>query len=501
MHPRIFYIAAIRLPTEKAHGLQIMKMCEALAQEGLAVELVIPGRETPIGGDTFEYYKVEKRFSIVRCRVLDLVRFGRIGFLLTTILFGLRAAWYAKLQRAEGLYTRDRVLALLLSVLLPNTPLLFEVHGREPRFLIRLLARHAQFIAITKGVADMLIAVGVAPEHILIAHDAVDLKDFLYPQSKAESRARLGISPEAKVAMYIGRLDGWKGVGTLLEASKLLPDVQVVIVGGESNQVEKLQAAYPNVQFLGYRPYSELAHNQVAADVLVLPNTAKDETSVHFTSPLKLFTYMAAGRPIVASDLPSLREVLDEESAYFATADDPEALAQSIRRALHEQRATGVAANAREKVEQHTWNARAENIMHFFDRTQSARGIVRPKHRQMLKFLIAGGLSTVANFAVLYTLTEFAHIYYLASATVAFIVAFVVSFLLQKFWTFDQNTGAAHTQITLYFIAAMVNLVATVGLLYLFTDLLHLWYMLSAFFTALIIAIASFFLYRSVIFV
>jgi hypothetical protein len=89
MHPRIFYIAAIRLPTEKAHGLQIMKMCEALAEEGVAVELVIPGRETPIKGDAFEYYAVEKRFSIVHCRVLDLVRFGRAGFLLTTILFGL----------------------------------------------------------------------------------------------------------------------------------------------------------------------------------------------------------------------------------------------------------------------------------------------------------------------------------------------------------------------------------------------------------------------------
>jgi glycosyltransferase involved in cell wall biosynthesis/putative flippase GtrA len=501
MHPRIFYIAAIRLPTEKAHGLQIMKMCEALAEEGVAVELVIPGRETPIKGDAFEYYAVEKRFSIVHCRVLDLVRFGRAGFLLTTILFGLRAAWYAKLQRAEGLYTRDRVLALLLSVLLPNTPLLFEVHGREPRFLVRLLARHAQFIAITKGVADMLITAGVAPEHVLVAHDAVDVKDFIHSQSKTESRARLSIPPDAKVAMYIGRLDGWKGVETLLEASKLLLQVHVVVIGGEPHQVEKLQAVYPSVQFLGYRPYSELAHNQVAADVLVLPNTAKDETSVYFTSPLKLFTYMASGQPIVASDLPSLREVLDDESAYFVAADDPEQLAAGIRRALEDERAPRVAANAREKAAQYTWSARAESIMRFFDRTQSARGIVRPKHRQMVKFLIAGGLSTVANFAVLYTLTEFAHIYYLASATVAFIVAFVVSFLLQKFWTFDQNTGATHTQVALYFLAAMVNLVATVGLLYLFTDLLHLWYMLSAFFTALIIAIASFFLYRSVIFV
>ncbi|MDQ5955135.1 MAG: Group 1 glycosyl transferase [Patescibacteria group bacterium] len=501
MSPHILYIAAIRLPTEKAHGLQIMKMCEALASTGSQMELVVPGRKTHVVDDAFSYYKVEQRFSIHTCKTLDFVQLGRFGFLITTILFALRAAWYAKRCGAEVLYTRDRILALLLALLLPGTPLLFEVHGREPRWLIRLVARHAQFVAITGGVADTLVALGVAPEHVLVAHDAVDLSDFSNPESKAVARTRLGITQNAQVAMYIGRLDGWKGVGTLLEASKQLESVHVVIIGGEEGQVHELQERYPNVQFLGYRPYAELANNQVAADVLVLPNTATDETSVRFTSPLKLFTYMASKRPIVASDLPSLREVLDEESAYFVVPDDTSDLARGIMHALTDGEAAQKANQARTNVERYTWRSRAESIVRFLDQTQAARGIVRPQHRQVVKFAIAGGLSACTNFIILFVLTDLFHVYYLVSATVAFLAAFAVSFLLQKFWTFEHNTGRTHTQLMLYFIAAMVNLLITIGLLYVLTDVLHLWYMFSALVTAFLIAIGTFFLYRSVIFI
>jgi putative flippase GtrA len=301
--------------------------------------------------------------------------------------------------------------------------------------------------------------------------------------------------------MYIGRLDGWKGVGTLLEASTFVPETQVVVIGGEEAQVEALRAQYPKVQFLGYRSYGELADNQAAADVLVLPNTAKDETSVRFTSPLKLFTYMASGKPIVASDLPSLREVLDEESAYFVAPDDARELARGIKQALGDPNAETKAHHARHKVAHYTWSARARTILQFFNQKESARGIVRPGHRQMVKFLIAGGLSALSNFVVLYLLTEFLHIYYLASATAAFVVAFAVSFVLQKYWTFDSTAGQTRRQLMLYFVAAMGNLLATIIFMYILTDLCHLWYMFSAFVTALVVAIGSFFLYRSVIFV
>lgn len=105
----------------------------------------------------------------------------------------------------------------------------------------------------------------------------------------------------------------------------------------------------------------ELPANQAAADVLVLPNTGTDETSVRFTSPLKLFTYMASGRPIVASDLPSIREVLDEQSAYLVTPDDAQALARGITRALSD--TGGRSARAFQLVQRYSWDERARGIL------------------------------------------------------------------------------------------------------------------------------------------
>jgi len=104
-----------------------------------------------------------------------------------------------------------------------------------------------------------------------------------------------------------------------------------------------------------------------AADALVLPNSAKAKISSHYTSPLKLFEYMASRRPIVASDLPSLREVLrDGENAVLVKPDNPRALAEGIERALSDaELAARIGRQAREDVEQYTWEKRAVNITTF----------------------------------------------------------------------------------------------------------------------------------------
>src|ERR1700683_1585425 len=115
--------------------------------------------------------------------------------------------------------------------------------------------------------------------------------------------------------------------------------------------------------FLVFRPYRELADNQAAADVLVLPNSGKYSISVRDTSPLKLFTYMASGKPIVASDLPSIREVLTDETATFFKADDPEDLARAINHVCGSNADANVRAlNARREVQRYTWDARARVI-------------------------------------------------------------------------------------------------------------------------------------------
>ena len=153
----------------------------------------------------------------------------------------------------------------------------------------------------------------------------------------------------------------------MLEASKLLPDeIQMVIIGGEAKQTAHLKKEYPQVIFLGFRPYRELAENLAAADILLLPNTGRNEISALFTSPLKLFAYMASKKTIIASDLPSLREILNEENAYLVAPDDEFALEKSVKSALNQKEISESKANsAYQDIQKYTWRARADKIINF----------------------------------------------------------------------------------------------------------------------------------------
>ena len=120
----------------------------------------------------------------------------------------------------------------------------------------------------------------------------------------------------------------------------------------------------------GYRPPSEIPLWLKAADVLVLPNSAKKDISKFYTSPMKLFEYMASKRPIVASNLPSLREILNKENAILLVEpDNPEALAQGIKQAMEDRNLVQtITQNAYDDVQNYTWEKRAEKILKFICR-------------------------------------------------------------------------------------------------------------------------------------
>ncbi len=357
---RIYYIADIRLPTEKAHGLQIMETCEAFARAGHEIELVVPSKHNTIAEDPFAYYGVATRFVVTTLRMPDLIRFGRVGFVLAQIWFSERARLQRAFWKADIIYSRDAF--VLLQYLLLGRRLVYEGHT-APTHISRFVARRAyRVVCISRGLRDAYVAAGVRPEYIIVAPDGIDCEAFANPEPQAAARMRLGLPREGKIVMYIGRLDGWKGTQTLLDAAALLPtEVHIVMIGGEPDQVASLRSKYPGVSFLGYRPMKELPNNQAAADVLVLPNTATDETSALYTSPMKLFSYMASGRPIVASDLPSIREVLDEGAAYIVAPDDAQALAHGIAKALCDDGTRP--AHAAELVQRYSWDARAQGIL------------------------------------------------------------------------------------------------------------------------------------------
>lgn len=364
---KLAYIVNARIPTEKAHGIQVMKMCEAFASCGAEVELLVPRRRNPIGADPFEFYEVKRSFKITKLPVIDLVSFGRIGFLIESATFALSAVLYASMKRSGLVFSRDELTSGILSAF--GVRVFWEAHD-ESRYPLWMTKKIKGVVCISKGVKDFLEEKGREAKDMLVAHDGVDLDKFAVKESKEESRAVLGLG-EGDIVLYAGHLYGWKGAHTLAEASKLCFRATFVFVGGTEKDIASFKERYgssSNVRILGRMPYSKMPLFMKAADVVVLPNSAKEAISSRYTSPLKLFEYMSSGTPIVASDLPSLREVLDEETGRFFEPDNPRALCEIIEKALEERtESERRAVKARERAQSFSWEKRARSILRFME--------------------------------------------------------------------------------------------------------------------------------------
>lgn len=362
---KLLYLANARIPTPRAYGLQIMKTCEAFARSGIEVELVVPARNVRTPGDVFAYYGVEKKFTFTTLPVPDLLRFGSIGFLISAILFSEKARWMKSFREADVVYSRDAL--VLIQYLLLGRKLVFEAHAR-PSFVSRIVARRAyRVITISQGLKDAYIVAGARAENIVVAPDAVDEHLFDNVPERENARKELGLPLDTQIALYAGHLYSRKGADTLAAAATHLPEVRFIFVGGASDDIALFKEKWEggaNIEIVGHVPHEKIPLYLRAADVLVLPNSGKDEDSARFTSPMKLFEYMASSTPIVASDVPAIREVLDDASARLVLPDDPTALAYGINELLaHPEEAQSRAMNAQTNVARYTWQKRALAIL------------------------------------------------------------------------------------------------------------------------------------------
>lgn len=361
---KLTYIANTTLPTKRAHGLQIMKTCEALADQGVEVVLFVPRRFRESKENPFRYYKVKENFLIKKIFCLD------FGFFLQSLSFALAVFFRLLFVGSDLIYCRDRFSLWFLSFFRKNT--VFEVHKTSRRFFAGSIRRAEKIIVITEGLKRELIGNGVNKEKILVAPDGFDPKDFQISESQKECRQKLNLSLDKKLVIYTGHLYPWKGAETLVLAGKLLADdTEIITVGGFENDIKRLkklarEKGIKNVRFLGHRPYREIPCFLKAADCLVLTGTEKSEISKKFTSPMKMFEYMSSGKPIVASNLSSFREVLNEQVAFLAAPDNPSALAEKIKNVLgDEAEAVLKAQKAFEKVKNFSWERRAKRILDF----------------------------------------------------------------------------------------------------------------------------------------
>ncbi len=394
---QLVYIANARLPTEKAHGYQIVKMCEAFAQNGASVLLLHPFRyqHDPRlqGQSAFDYYDIPPVFEVRTLTNLDVIllkRFlpqGIFTMLVFTraLLWGLYAALVARKEKADLYYTRNIEIAFWLVWM--GLPTVYEAHvvpkGGRRRFLRRIAFRPALrlVVVLTSFIKERFVELGFPAEKGIVLPDGVDLSLFEGLPSKEECRRRLGLPLDRVIIGYIGRFRTMtmeKGIPELVQTMvHLLPfdgqEPLLLCVGGPMDAVPayldlamRCGVSEHRLRFVDHVPSKKVPLWIRACDVVTIP-WPWTEFSAYFTSPLKLFEYMAAGVPIVATDLPSIREVLRHgENAWLVAPGNPKTLAEGIERTLNDaELAAHIGRQAREDVGQYTWEQRAEKITAF----------------------------------------------------------------------------------------------------------------------------------------
>ncbi|MEK7643835.1 MAG: glycosyltransferase family 4 protein [Patescibacteria group bacterium] len=376
---KLLYIANARIPTEKAHGLHIVKMCEAFSRRGAAVILVVPKRKNLITEDIFSYYGTEKNFSVRYLPVIDFVRSGFFGYWITQISFSWKLMTLDFDKREYTVITRDELSGWLMAK--RKFRVFYDMHGFPEtwRGLWRIAMRKMSGIICTNEwkMSKSVGLFGIAKNRLLLARNGFDPAEFNQNISKEKARSELGLPNGSPIVMYAGHLYDWKGARVLALAAARLEGVKVIFVGGTESDIQSFTKKYGmchNISVLGQKPHSLIPLYLKAADVLVLPNSKKSDNpraipySIYDTSPIKLFEYMASNRPIVASDLPSIREILDETTAVFFRPDDADDLAVKISSVLSESANAEIRANrAMEIVQEFTWDNRARRIVEFME--------------------------------------------------------------------------------------------------------------------------------------
>ncbi len=388
MTPRPIVLPAdVRFPLERANGVQVVKMAAALARSGVPTTLVVRRSDPRPSSEILARYGLEPEPGLEILRLGVLHRRG--SYVVPRISFLLRAAALSWLRSHRGavVYTRDLQLADLLLRLRPG-PLVYEAHavealmygergtlygtseGPSPRKAARLERRErrvwrraAGVVTTTAGIRDSLAQSHGNRDHTRVIPNGCDPPDSLeFPGLERRGPARV---------LYAGQLYPWKGVDVLVEAMTHVPDARLVILGGFEGEADmarvrslvEANGLASRTDMLGTVPQARVAEELKAATVVAVPFLRSRMTERH-TSPIKAFEAMAAGRPIVASDLPSSREILrDGDTALLVPPGDVESLAGAISRLLVDtELARRLARSAFAQAPRYSWDARARQL-------------------------------------------------------------------------------------------------------------------------------------------
>ncbi|HEV8149995.1 MAG TPA: glycosyltransferase family 4 protein [Gemmatimonadales bacterium] len=378
---RIAYITKEPLPSTDAATVQIVQTASALARAGAELDLFVPvpalgGRRSAeaLRAELRAQYHTSCDFGLrplaTGLRPLETVSVG-----LHWIAAGLAAAR----DHYDLVHTRD--VQNVLFGLAAGCRVSYESYRTpdSPPALVRGVLRRAfaapRFlgqITHSRFARERYVARGYPAEKIRTIYNGFDPEAFAIERSPAEARRLLGL-PERVTVAYAGRIAELKRIDLLLDAAAATPELSWLLAGdsesAEAAPFVARAATLPNVTLLGYRAGTALAPALQAADILVIPPSAEPLQRFGSTVlPLKVFQYLAAGRPLVVGDVADTAELLQQDATCLRVPPDELPPFVAAIRSLAEDpaRRARLGSAARALAQGLSWDARASRMLEYF---------------------------------------------------------------------------------------------------------------------------------------
>ena len=362
---KIAYCYSEILPSNVARSIQVVNTCAALAKQVRQVIFYIPAgycNEKHL----FSFYNIKQPENLKICFCKK-----KWGFFSSNQIFNYSLRRAVSDNKPDIMITRH--LKTADALINSHTPLIFEAHeifsnkkssALKNRVLEnRVFAGSQGVICLTKGLSNALQNSFSSRACFSIVPSGTKVS--------TQVRTQPALSGKKLYVTYVGTTRyRWKGISTLMKAMVLLPEHISLEIVGDLNQIYKAEKAVlqltkqKRLKITGHLPPNKAALHLKKAQVAVIPNSGKDIISRIYTSPLKLLEAMAEGLPVVASDLPSIREIVSEDQAVLVTPDDPGALAEGILKLFQDAGLrTRIAKNAWLRAKDFSWEKRAGRII------------------------------------------------------------------------------------------------------------------------------------------
>jgi len=371
----IAYISASLIPSRYANSVHVIKMSQAFVKKGHTVRLyVLEGDELGVNDD-FEFYGVKKCFELIKLKHPSWIINKLKG-----LFFSYKVYKEIKKQYSIDILYSRHIYSLLWSSLL-KLPMIYEVHT-PPNNNFRKVAEKCilkknnflRLVVISDSLAKEYkkLYPWINEEKIRVVPDGADLLDFENDSSSTGDRRWPGRIKTIQIG-YIGQLYKGKGIELICKVAPKLPEYDFHVIGGINEDIEKWKrnCDFDNIFFHGFVPHGKLQWYFNNIDIALAPYQSKvfafgnAETS-RWMSPLKIFEYMAAKKPIIASDIPVLREVLiNNYNSLLVSSDNFEEWINAIKILANDYKLRDrIAKNAyKDLCENYTWEKRAEKVL------------------------------------------------------------------------------------------------------------------------------------------